>query len=153
MSHSNHHSSVWVLAIHDRAQQGFLAFDTHDILECLFPTIESCQWIAFDLDFTDEPHVAEGELLSTGALLERLKKTVQTVEGKFLAYNERPDPAKARWDYAHFPESHTVLGVVAVDSSYFEVYTKNIDHIRLLKARFLDVREENPAQFFLEKPN
>lgn len=149
MRHNNNVRGVWVLAIHDRVEQEFLALDTYDILECLLPTIESYQWIAFDLDFAGESCVAEGELLTTGALLECSKKIGQTIEGTFLAYEESPDLAMVRWDYSHFPDSHAVLCIVAVDSSYFEVYTKNFDHIRLLKGRFLDVREENPNQFFL----
>lgn len=149
MTQKNNATYVWVLAIHDRAEQGFLAFDLRDILECLRPTIESFQWTAFDVECAGESFVAEGELLTTAALLERSKKTVQTIEGKFLAYDRSPDLAMVRWDYSHFPISHAVLCIVAVDSSYFEVYTKSSDHVRLLKRRFMDVREGNPSEYFL----
>src|SRR5262249_21888100 len=115
---------------------------------CLAHNIESYEWIAFDVDFVGGSFVAEGELLTTRTLLERSRNVEQTIDGKFLAYHERPIVAKARWDYSHFPDSNAVLAVVAVDSSYFEVYTKNAENVRLLKGRFSDVTDEDPNQYF-----
>jgi hypothetical protein len=148
MRHKTNDSGVWVVAIKDRTPEGLLAFDLSDILECLAPRIESCEWIAFDVDFVGESFVAEGELLTTRTLLDRSRSIEQTIDGKFLAYHERPVVAKARQDYSHFPESKAVLAVVALDSSYFEVCTKDSENIRLLKSRFSEVADEDPNRYF-----
>jgi hypothetical protein len=140
---------AWVLSIHDRDPRGFLAFDLRDILECLLPTIASYTWVAFDLNFSGPSFITEGELLATNALLEASRKTAQTIDGHFVAYDERVDEATVMADRSRsFPQSRAVLEVVAVDSTLFDVLTKKAADVDLIKSRFSDVREEDTSQYW-----
>jgi len=140
---------VWILSVHDKTPEGHLAFDLLDIIKCLTSTIESYRWVAFDLDFLGDMFFAEGECLSTSELIDRSTKVEQVIDDTFLAYSHTPIAGSVRSDWSHFPGSSAVLAVVAIDSSFFDVYTKNVDHMRLLKSRFADVREEDPDRYFL----
>lgn len=142
-------SGVWVLSIHDRDPRGWLAFDLRDILECLLPAIESYTWVAFDLNFEGESFVNEGQLLATSALLEASRQIVQTVDGHFVAYEDRVDEATVAADRLRsFPQCHAVLEVVAVDSTLFDILTKKAAHVALLRSRFSDIREEDTSQYW-----
>jgi hypothetical protein len=94
--------------------------------------------------------IPEATVISTMELCDALDGHAQTIEGTLVAYNSEPDTSMCRWDYSHFPQSSARLCIVAVDSAFFEVYTKDHAHVQMLKARFRDAREESPAQWFLD---
>ena len=72
------------------------------------------------------------------------------IDGVFIAYEKDcPDATSARPDYTAFPHSKARAAIAAVDSSWFEVYTKEAAIIAQLKASFVEVREEDPQLFFM----
>ena len=145
----NHSNKVWILSIHDSTPQGYLAFDVSDIIKCIYDIVINCHWIIFDLDCTGEP-MEEGIHINTHDLMLRSRNLVQTIEGKFLAYSDFcPDVSEIRRDYSYFPESQAKLAIVAVDSSFFEVYCKDLEVVQHLKERFKNVAEEDACKYFL----
>ena len=142
-------SGPWVLSIHDKDPQGFLAFDLREILECLLPAIEPYRWVAYDVDVEGEFAIPEEELLTTAALLETSRKIAQTIDGRFVGYEDNVDQATIAVDCSRsFPRSQAVLEVVAVDSTLFDILTKKAAHVALLRSRFSDLREEDTSQYW-----
>jgi formylmethanofuran dehydrogenase subunit E len=144
---------MWIVSIHDRHPAGYLAFDVIDIIDAILPKVSSYYWIALDVDWIGGS-IREGETMTTFELKLCLANVVQIIDGIFLGYNTlcpELDRGKAAKDYAHFPDSDADIAIVAVDGSFFEVYTKDAEIIRLLRDRFVDVREEDVSNYFDKK--
>lgn len=149
-------SSVQVHSIHDR-NGGLLAFDLKDILEALEPLLHRWTWHVGNMETVSnavpiaEP---EGQWLSSRELTDFANAIAQTIDGTFIAYPKehgtRGVSEVGDLDELEiaFPTSLAELMIVAVDSSYFEVYAKDPKVTELLRRRFTDVREKDPNVYF-----
>jgi hypothetical protein len=154
-------SAVWVVSIHDAATQGYLSVDVKDILGCLGSSIEDYSWVITELDCTGEEAQSlcdavesrrgRGLVLSADELLAAAQKFKQTIDAKILgipkrAYSQQElDLISDLWS---FPQTQAQLAILAVDSSFFEVFTKDYNQVRLLRKCFKDVREEDSQNYF-----
>jgi hypothetical protein len=152
-----------VVTIHDRLAQGqALSFDTKEILSCLGPGIHRYLWAITDLDCTGaeaQPlcdavekarRNAKTFLLSWDELLAAAQKFDQTIEATFIAFSRKASAANGLDmvnDLALFPQCEGELIVRAIDSSFFEIWTKSYDDVRTLKKCFKDVREEDTTKY------
>jgi hypothetical protein len=158
-SNDSNSPGVWTLTIKDFAPQGFLSFDVKDILPCLGPDVHRYSWIVTELDATGPEtealcrRVAEcpaqGIVLSSDEFLSASQKIHQTLDGTFIgvpwqAYD--PQELDVLVDLDRFPENTAEVVIRAVDSSWFEVMTKNPAHVAAIKARFRDVQEVAAAR-------
>ena len=141
--------NVWVVSIHDKAPQGGLAFDVREILASIYDYTAFYEWMAYDLDCTGT-HIGEGIPLNTERLLALSAQLKQTIDGCFVGYSTKcPSVDVVRQDVAHFPTSRASIVVVAVDSAFFEVYTKEIGIVERIKTSFRDVRDEDTSHYFV----
>jgi len=75
----------------------------------------------------------------------------QTNDGEFIAFSsdiERATITDEDLDLGQFPTSKAQLAVLAIDSTYFEVYAKDPDVLVALRRSFRDVRLEDPSPYF-----
>lgn len=156
--------SLWVVSVHDMAPRGFLGFDVKDILACLGPGIHDCSWLISnqdDLECTGEGRKplldavegspAPGLVVSAAELAAFFEDTQQTIDGTIVGISKNSFSSKdleALGEIERFPETEAQIIIRAVDSSFFEIMTKNPNDIKALKKRFKDVREEAPHKFF-----
>jgi hypothetical protein len=159
-------ANVWVVAIHDRTPQGFLAFDVKDVLECLGSRIHGYSWLITELDCTGEQAerlceaVARsggaGVVMSAEELLAASQGFVQTIDATLIGVpGGRHGPAELDGlrRVELFPETRAAIVIRVVDSSFVEVMTKDLDDVRSLKACFQDVREEDTQKYFAAPSN
>jgi hypothetical protein len=164
---SNHlaHQGIWVVTIHDKEpERQLLAFDTKEVLLCLGSSIHNFVWIIADLDCTggeaqslcdaveESRRSGTALVVSWNELIAASQKFDQTLDGTILGIPQNADIAKLSTvisDFSLFPRSPVALVIRAVDSSYFEVITKNYHHVELLKKCFRDVREEDSNSYFV----
>jgi hypothetical protein len=154
-------ATVWVVSIHDMAPQGYLSFDVKDILHCLGPGIHDYSWVITELDCTGkeaqplcdavERSRGQGLMISADELLPASHKFFQTIDATLIGvpkkvYNSQE--LKGTCDIGSFPEAPAQVVIRAVDSSYFEVITKNYNHVQLVKKCFQDVRDEDIQEYF-----
>jgi hypothetical protein len=136
---NNKDSQLLVATIHDMEPRGFLAFDLIDILNCFGSTIHGYEWTVTGLDCTgteaqllcDQLEKA-GELgahLTTEELQTAARNFGQTIEGTFVGV-----PAQGIKDQ---------VVIRAVDSSYFEVTTRDPQKLAALQTCFKDVRRRD----------
>jgi hypothetical protein len=148
-------SSVQIHTIRDH-NDGLLAFDLKDILKALEPLLDRWMWHVGNLETvsnavpTAEP---EGKWLSSRELTEFADAIAQTIDGTFIAYPKEEGMRSASVGdldqiKTEFPASRAELMILAIDSSYFEVYAKDPRVTGLLRRRFTDVREEDPKVYF-----
>jgi hypothetical protein len=155
---------IWVVTIHDREPQGHhLSFDLKEVLLCLGPGIHRYVWAILDLECTGKEAQAfcagveasrrSGKILmvSWEELIAACQKFGQTLEATIIGTPQRaytPELLEGISDLTHLPKSPAELVIRAIDSSFFEILTKNYDHVKSLKHCFRDVREEDPANYF-----
>jgi hypothetical protein len=148
-------NSVQIHSIHDR-HGGLLAFDLKDILEALEPLLDGWTWHVGNLETVSNAPIAEpeGQWLSSRELTDFANAIAQTIDGTFIAYPKEQGTRGVsevgdldELEIA-FPTSLAELMIVAVDSSYFEVYAKDPKVTELLRRRFKDVREKDPTVHF-----
>jgi hypothetical protein len=149
-----------VIAIHPDPSNP-LGLDLRDILSALGGKLEGWTWCVRDLDWLGEggepfcrsveeagPH---GLWLDSDELVRAVRGIYQTIEGRFLAFRRstrRQDLAAADLDLSAFPSSRSVLAIVAVDGSFFDVYSKDPEATRLLRDNFPGARDECPERYF-----
>jgi hypothetical protein len=155
---------IWVVTIHDRdSQRHQLSFDLQEILRCLGPGIHSYVWAITDLDCTgveaqsfcdaveESRRRGNALVISWDELIAACRKFDQTLDATIIGIPQKayaPEALAAISELALFPKSPAVLIIRAIDSSIFEVITKNHDQVESLKSCFRDVREEDPANYF-----
>ncbi len=153
---------TWIVSVHDVTPYGYLAFDVAEMLDALGPSVDDYIWEVTNLDCTggemaslcgavEDAKGRGGVRLSTFELRQAARDFGQTVDGTFIAiprgqYSD--EDLRAMLDLARFPETQAQVVVQAVDSTMFEVLTKDYDHVRLLKEKFIDVRDEEPVRYF-----
>jgi len=157
-------ASIWVVSIHDRDPQGYrLSFDMKEVLGCLAASIRDYTWVMTDLDCTGENAQSlceaveksrkrnEALLLSWNEFLSACQNFGQTLDATVIGIPQEKVTAKGLEDIkdlSRFPRDSAELVIRVIDSSFFEVITKNYDHVEALKDCFKDVRAEEPANFF-----
>jgi len=154
-------SAVQVFSIHDH-QESLLAFDLKDVLQALNGQFALAAWCITVLECVGGERCEEacqaveksegaGVWLSWDELVKLANQIDQTIEGEFLAFPREIEKASVTGqdlDLGHFPTSKAELAILAVDSSYFEVYAKNPEVLAALRHCFRDVRLEDPSPFF-----
>jgi hypothetical protein len=153
--------AVQVVTIHDKTKS-LLAFDLKDLLRALDNYLDCWRWCITDLECfggESEPMCqaveasrGAGIWLSSPELLKLAAGTVQTIDGKFIAYPKEIDQRDVDPDtaWAEFPASRAELFIHAVDSNFFEVFTKDPAIATRLQQSFKDVRLEDPELYFGE---
>lgn len=138
-----------------------LAFDLRDVLEALGAEVDALNWRITNLDC----HGGESEsfcrrldeapvpgLWLSGAELRAFAENVdQVVDGTFVGFCKETDTQSLDpedLEATAFPQSPSRLVIRAVDSSWFEIYTKDFQTVQLIRNRFRDVSVENPTDFF-----
>jgi len=149
--------NVYVLSIRD-STEGVLRVDLKDILHALRSYIGRWTWCVRGLDAAGEDLGEFCDLtekapvwLSSQELLALSQRIEQTIEGAFLAFPERlseVDLDESELELGRFPESRSELVIVAVDSSCFDVYTKDLDCADVIRQSFKDVRSHDPQLVF-----
>ena len=138
-----------------------LNFDLRDVLDALRTEVDALNWCITDLDChggdaesfcrrVDEAP-APGLWLSSSALRSLAANVDQVVDGTFLGFPKETRPesiAPDDFEANAFPQSKSRLVIRAVDSSCFEIFTKNAHIAQLLSKRFSDVCAANPIDFF-----
>ena len=138
-----------------------LAFDLKDILDALAAKVDALNWCITDVDCCGlgaaalcrkvDESAAPG-LWVSGAELRALAASVeQVVDGDFFGFpKELRLEALATSDVetTAFPHNKAQLVIRAVDSSWFEVYTKDTHVTQVLLDRFRDVSVEDAHGFF-----
>jgi len=149
--------TVYVLSVHDSADGG-LSVDLKDLLQALRGFLSRWTWCIRDLDAAGEDlnglcqATWEAPVwFSSNELLALSQRVQQTVEGVFLAFPEwlkaaELDPAEL--EVGRFPHSRCELAITAVDSSYFEIYAKDIGCADAIRQHFKDVRLQDPRVVF-----
>ena len=154
---------LYILSIHDEAaERPVLAVDLQHILAALAPFMPEWVFCVVDLDAVGtgaavlcaEVAAAAGHGIWFGAgeLGARVADLDQTIDGTVLAFPKDTDihaVSPGELELSHFPGSRAVAAIVAVDSSYFEVYTKQSRVAEQLRCAFRDVRQHDPADYFV----
>jgi hypothetical protein len=146
--------SIWVVSIHDKVE-GFLTFDVADILDALKPSLDSLTWVVNLWEFEGGDDVLpdtgiQGAVMKTAELRAIFHSVVQTMYGEFVGV--RPSDLDAEYrggrpDLRAFATRRVRVGILALDCSYFVVWTRDPNHVDALKRRFQDVREELLSQW------
>ncbi len=117
------------IRIKDMHPKGFLLFDLKDILSVVKTEVADSKWSCRDVEATTlrSPHVEEycknSDLISCKLLMEAAENTRQVVDGIFSAsFND------SEW-----------LRIEAIDSTYWEVFSKSSEVLSKLKEQFNDV--------------
>jgi hypothetical protein len=153
---------VQVVSIHDM-KGSVLGFDLKEILNALKGHLRDWKWCIYELDCVGTNRAISrgraaapeknGLWLSSEELVSLAADIQQTVDATLLAFPADIDPQtirKEELDVAHFPSSRAELVVLAVDSSFFEVYLKSSEIEKLLEKHFRDVRMEDPGLYFVK---
>jgi hypothetical protein len=153
-------STITIMSLRP-AIDGPLEFDLKHILHALRPFLSEWVWCIQKVDWLGDDISedvcqkvagtgANGLWISSDALLEIVNKVYQTIEGVFLAFPIATDPGTLPLkdiELKYFPTSPASLAIVAIDGSFFEVYTKDAKHIGALQI-FEGIQYENPNLYF-----
>ena len=163
------HSRIAIVSIRDE-KNGVLACDVRDVLEALTPYLHRWVWCITDLDAfaqggADGQAVEEmcrdveragpkGVWRSSRELQDFAGRIAQTIDGTFVAF-----PAgtvvthldESSLSLAAFLDSAAELAIQVVDSSFIDVYAKDLEIPALLSNHFIDVREEDPHLYFADR--
>jgi hypothetical protein len=155
-----HRERVQVLSIHDH-KESVLAFDLKDVLKALNGRFAECVWCITVLDCFGSEICEEacravensdgGIWMSWHELQLLAAQSIQTIEGEFLAFRReigRASITERDLNLGEFPTSKAELAILAVDSSFFEVYAKDPEVLVALRRSFQDVRLEDPSPYF-----
>lgn len=145
----NELGDIRIVSIHDMDPRGFLAFDLADVLKAC-TTAQEYDWVVVDIECTGSP-IPSGVVMSSRTLLEHCRRAGQTITATVMAFPNAASapvgavPAMALTD---FPRSQARVAILAIDSSHFEVLSKDPDVIDQVRHAFRDVRGADPSQYF-----
>ena len=153
---------VYVLSIHDEEpDRPILAVDLKHILAALHTAAEDWAFWVNALDATGvgaerlRSRIAAasgpGAWLSSEELRACADAMDQTIDGVVLAFPKDTVPTSVNAedvDIGSFPRSRAVCAIVAVDSSYFEVYAKDGAVAERIRSTFHRVVEHDPTDYF-----
>jgi hypothetical protein len=138
-----------------------LGLDLKHILSAFEPKLADWAWCVKNLDWLGENGESlceavetagpEGFWIDSQDLVKEVGGIYQTIEGEFMAFPrsiDRRDLESLDLDLSSFPASRAVVGVVAVDGCYFDVYSKDSEALKMLHAKFPDAKNENPDLYF-----
>jgi hypothetical protein len=157
-------SAFWAVAIHDQ-QGSFLAFDLKDVLDALGEEVRDYTWLIAELDCTGEAvqdlvdQVDDARLRGPGAvpvpgpqLLKLAGMIDQTLEAQLYAVAQTTVEGEDFREIIRAPlraDSPVRLMVSCIRGAAFEIITKRYRHVELLRSRFKDVREQDPAPYLV----
>ncbi len=159
MSSKQGENRLWIVTVHDSTPEGYLSFDLRDILLCLGNRVQDHVWLVTELDATgagvqslcDAVEAARGrgiplssaDLLSAADLIEQtIDATIIGLPMKRYSGSELESIASA-----YLLDSPAVMWIRAIDSSFFEVMTKDESVVHSLRSRFRDVRDEDITRY------
>jgi hypothetical protein len=153
-------TAIQILSIHDR-RDACLAFDLKDVLRALGRHLEQWIWCITELDcigsrteaVTQQVKAARGRgvWMHSAEMMKLAGDMDQTIDGEIIAFPKDIDrhSIEAReLNVSAFPGSRAELAIRAVDSSFFEVYTKDPEIAHLLRRQFKDIHSEDPTRYF-----
>jgi hypothetical protein len=141
---------IAIVSIHDGDTRGFLSFDLCQVLESIGDLVAEYSWVVTGADCVGLA-ITEGTFLSTADLLSQSRGLTQMIDGIVMGLpTERLTMVSVEQivQLEHFPTLPTMIAIVAVDSTFYEVISKRAIIIERIKARFADVRDCNPADYF-----
>lgn len=153
---------VYVLSIHDEeSDRPVLAVDLKHILAALRTVAGDWMFWINGLDATGtgaellRSRIAaasgRGIWLSLDELQACADAIEQTIEGVVLAFPKDTAPTTVSaedLEVSSFPRSRAVCAIIAVDSSYFEVYAKDGAVVEHIRSTFHSVVEHDPIDYF-----
>lgn len=147
---NNSTNTIQIVSIHDVGPKGFLSFDLVQILMAMQQSVRQCSWIVSDFECTGEP-VPTRTIFSFNQLANYAQSVGQTIECTVVGV---PPCDLAGTDLetvtriSDFPTSRARVAILAVDSSYFEVISKDSVVITQIQQAFREVRVEDPRRYF-----
>lgn len=142
--------SVTVVSIHDKDARNVLSFDVLEILEAIEQSARDHWWVVGELECIGDPPPC-GTVLSFDHVVRCFQRVEQTIDGVIVA---GPPSAFASANIVtvarlgDFPSTQNRLAIVAVDSSYFDVASKDAGVVEQLRRKFRDVRDIDPRDYF-----
>ena len=158
---ATHTAPIWCVSVHDTHPRGYLEFDLKDVLAALGPRVTEHWWLMTDLDCTGEAAQplrraveatqGKGLVLSGSELVAASQDIFQTIDGTVFALppslTATGEAAARKISRADVLYETAPLVIVAVDSSYFDVLTRDEHDVQRLRARFRDVREQDASYY------
>lgn len=160
-------NSIKVILIRDRREvchEGrtlqLLAFDLKDVLDAIGQEVDALTWRVHDLDcwngqetaFRRLQEVAAHDLRIDGHELRAIARNIAQVnDGTFVGFEKGTPQDSIRpqdLDTRTFPDSRAKLIICAFDSSWFEVFAKDVSVEQQLRRRFADVSLGDPKDYF-----
>lgn len=154
--------TVYLVSIHDQSPRGYLAFDLRDVLAALGDNVSQWTWWVTELDALGDAEVqsfcdaveSQGEngvWVTAEEFMLLAGKIEQTIEGKFFGFTKDRSPSELTdedLNWGRFPTNQMQIGILAVDSSFFEVFARQESIVAAVRSKFSDVREKNPDSYF-----
>jgi len=149
--------TAWAVRIHDPSPRGYKPADLHDVLAALGATIAGCKWVIQDLEcagdaaelavLVEHNREAGGVVLTTKDLLGWCSRMGQVIDAILLAFNSDVDAdlRQLAMRGEDFAGSGAVLKVLAADNSVLVVAGTDVRMRYLLRCRFKDVSDCDPA--------
>jgi hypothetical protein len=141
-----------IVSIHDMDPRGFLSFDLLQILESIQKSALQYVWIVRQIECTGEP-IPTGTVLSFEQLADHALRAGQTINGTVVGCapgSFTVGDLESVTQIAGFPKTQATVAILAVDSSYFEVFAKDQSIIDQVRLAFHDVRMQDPRDYFAE---
>ena len=107
----------------------YLNFDMIDILISLKSLISDYVWFVKNLDY-DGPAIPDGKVLMYEELIYFFSNCIQTIDGTLFGFNRKEianSNVQKTWESLNllkFENSNCEIEIRAVDSSFFEVYSR-----------------------------
>ena len=153
---------VYVLSIHDEEpDRPVLAVDLRHILAALHPLAGDWRFWVGGLDATGtgaerlRAQIAaasgQGAWLGPDELQACADAINQTIDGVILAFPKGTTPealSAEDVEVSSFPSSRAVCAIIAIDSSYFEVYAKDRAVAERVRSACRQVVEHSPLDYF-----
>lgn len=145
-------SSIKVLSIHDTDEPGCLSFDLVDILQAIEVSVQQYVWLVAEIECTGAS-VPTRTVISFEQLIQHARHIGQMINGAIVGW---PANAILGGDFdlmtqiRHFPGSQAMIAIVAVDSSFFEIVSKDQFIVKQIENAFHDVRTEDPTHYFTD---
>jgi hypothetical protein len=142
---------IKIVSIHDLDQRGVLSFDLVHVLLAIEGAVREYEWIVSDIECIGEP-IPAGIVLSFCQLVDYARGVQQTINGSICGFPNRnrvPLDLESIARIMDFPRSPARIAILAVDSTFFEVLSKDLIIIDELRKAFGDVRDQDPRNYFL----
>jgi len=146
----DHSIKIKVVSIHDKSSAGYLSFDLLQILEAIGDLVRGYVWLVIDMDCVGPP-IAPKTVFTFDQFITLARQVDQTIDATivglpaaYLASTDLQSLGRIR----DFPKEPARIAILAVDSSYFDVITKDPSIADRIRTVFLDVRDQDPRNYF-----